>query len=185
MTMTTEPESELHLTVDNRDGGYTPPTGLAFYPDGEASWPPPPRGADAIRMAADFERGMRNLVTSPGVSPDDAREAAAGLMRMADEQFATGGYVSGPKPGDPPLVPDYGCTLQLPRFGLVPTDPQGYVVLTAVVNEVTGQFVKFDPPRRILGEELPGAYATYQRQFIDEWNAEHPDRTIDPDRSGT
>lgn len=32
---------------------------------------------------------------------------------MADEQFATGGYVSGPKPGDPPLVPD-GCVFYWP-----------------------------------------------------------------------
>ena len=30
------------------------------------------------------------------------------------DNYATGGYVSGPKPGDPPLVPD-GCTLSRPE----------------------------------------------------------------------
>lgn len=44
---------------------------------------------------------------------------------MADEQFATGGYVSGPKPGDPPLVPD-GCTLSRPERTFEP--PPGVTV---------------------------------------------------------
>jgi len=52
-----------------------------------------------------FERLTLELVTSPGVSADEAREAAAGLLRMA-------AYAAGPPPlppvvDEPFLRPDY------------------------------------------------------------------------------
>lgn len=58
-------------------------------------------------------------------------------------------------------------------------DDDDTVPVASIINQVTGQPYKLDPPQRVHLDDLDAFLAEHSARFVAEWNEQHPDRRIE------